>query len=102
MSVTKQKVNVVIGEINFAATVSAEIVEALANELLEGKDGSQYSAMYIRPKESPRLILGFSYEIGTDFERDYKKYYHKITDILKRRFGNDCGWSISGPVLKLK
>lgn len=99
MSITKRQENVAIGEIIFGAEVATEAIEQFAEELRKGPDGERYLLMYIRPKETPRKILGFMYEITTDFERDYTKFYHKITDMLKRRFGNGCnGWSISGPV----
>jgi hypothetical protein len=99
MSDSMKQENVAVGEIIFNARISAHDIEMFVKDLLAGADGDRYLSVYIRPKEPPRKILGFKYDVGSDFNKEYTKYYHKITDMLKRRFGNDCsGWSISGPV----
>ncbi len=100
MIAASETTNLACGELTFATGVTKEVVVNFAKELLAMNDGARYSNLYIRPRES-RFILGFKYLYELD-PQGYRRFYFKITDILKRRFGNQCeGWSIGSPVTEV-
>jgi hypothetical protein len=98
MVTTEMRDDVSGGEIAFDQTVTREEILKFVEALEEGADGDKYFAMYIR-KRDQRSVLGFMYGHKSSDSTAHSRFYYKITDMLKRRFGNKCtGWSISTPI----
>lgn len=55
----------------------------------------KYIDLHVRKCSKGQIAVGFKYLFEGD---DHKKFFHKVTDQLKRRFGNDfIGYDISSP-----
>lgn len=59
----------------------------------------KWQRLYVRKCSKTQYGIGFEYLLeGTDYEKDHKKFFHKMTDQLKREFGNDfVGWDMASP-----
>lgn len=88
--------NIMSGQIFFTGRVSQKDVLALAVEFKE-KD-SRVKGLLVR--ERGKDEYGKKHAIAFEVEYDgthqqYEKLVYKLTDQLKRRFGNDATWDIS-------
>jgi hypothetical protein len=106
---------VVSGLWKFSATVKLTDLQAVAMEWKKS-DHQGWEELYIRGVgKSGALGIGFRYRLGGVYdpsrqsailnppEKVQSAFFHRVTDQLKRRFGNDfVGWDISGPTWTLK
>ena len=60
-------------------------------------EDEKYLQLYIRKVSKNQYGIGFTYDIkGQDAKRAYDEYFYRVSDILKRTFGNDLvGWDIA-------
>lgn len=86
------------GQLKFSPNVSYNDVLALAKEFKEGSEGDKIKALAVRScgEREFGIIFAFEYD-GEEMTR--KSLMYKLTDKLKRRFGNDVNWDISGTCL---
>jgi hypothetical protein len=96
----------------FNSNVSLQELETVALEWKE-RDYHGWQELYIRgvgPNHA--LGIGFRYQLSGINDPDWfphrspeqaqKDFFHKMTDQLKRRFGNDfIGWDVSRPTRML-
>lgn len=101
-SITKQD-GVVSGNLFFSPAVTPDVLVQMAEEWLADSDGDRFQSLYIRPDGKDRrhcIVFQYRFDPGP---KGYKSFYHKVTDMLKRRFGNDfIGWSIASPTWILR
>jgi hypothetical protein len=76
------------------------------NELLEvadeWKEDENYVQLYIRKVSKDQNGIGFAYNSDGSKEA-HDKYFHEVSDMLKRRFGNDLvGWDIASSSTLIK
>lgn len=58
--------------------------------------------LYVREADKKQVALGFTYRLPQG-QTDHQPFFEKITDRLKRHFGNDyVGWDVSSPVAILR
>lgn len=81
---------------------------ALAREWSSGPDSAKYLTLYVRRCSKDQYGIGFSYDYASDphptgEETSHKWFFRRMTDQLKRRFGNDfVGWDLSSPTWIIK
>lgn len=86
------------GQIKFSSKFTPEDLIKVAEQLQMGSDGHQFKQLAIRgcgrEGGKKRYAIAFVYQYdGT--EKGFDKFIHKITDKMKREFGNDVHWDIS-------
>ncbi|HVZ75722.1 MAG TPA: hypothetical protein VG934_00395 [Candidatus Paceibacterota bacterium] len=93
---------IISGMWKFSDSVPLYQLQATARAWSMGVNGENYTDIHIRQCSKDQHGIGFKYVIpgaGSDprfVEREYKKFFHKMTDQLKRSFGNDfVGWDVS-------
>ncbi|MBX4199060.1 hypothetical protein KW800_02170 [Candidatus Parcubacteria bacterium] len=93
---TNRQDDIVSGEIRFRASIHASELMSLIGKMKENDKKEGYLNLYVRPGEKGENFVGFQYELAEG--ETEKKFLYKLTDRLKRQYGNDCmGWSISSP-----
>ena len=86
--------NIVTGMWKFGPEVSPMSIGMFATEWMQ-KEGEKLLHLYCRQCSKDQNAIGFMYQFD---ESDHKPFYHRMTDQLKRRFGNGfVGWDISSP-----
>lgn len=86
--------DVVSGMWKFSDTIGVEALIALAIEL-KTSEPERYLDLHVRKCSKDQLGISFQYIFEGD---DYKKFFHRITDQLKRLFGNGyVGWDVASP-----
>lgn len=89
--------NVVTGMWKFARGTDAETLVSFALECQrEPVALGGYLHLYVRGASKDQLAIGFQYDLHGRFTQ--KQFFHRMTDKIKRRFGNDfVGWDLSSP-----
>lgn len=82
---TKRR-DVVSGIWKFQNAKLDEILK-LAGELKDGPDGENYLNLHVRSGPKGEFRIGFMYKFEEN-EKDHDPFFYKMTDRLKRRFGN--------------
>jgi hypothetical protein len=91
--------DVVTGIWKFGPDVSPMSVGMFATEWLTEEDPNLLQ-LYCRKCSRDQYGIGFMYRFEGD---SYKPFFHRMTDKLKRRFGNGfVGWDVSVPTWILK
>jgi len=87
----------VAGIWKFVKGISQEELVALAKEAANGPDGERYLLLLVRGTSGDgQYGVEFIYRLDQESGETHRKYMHRISDALKRRFGNDLlGWDIS-------
>lgn len=86
--------NIVTGMWKFGPEVSPMAIGMFAAEWLQ-KEGANLLQLYSRKCSKDQNALGFMYKFEED---NHKAFFHRMTDQLKRRFGNGfVGWDVSSP-----
>lgn len=102
---------IISGMWKFKDSVQLERLAAVARSWSKGKDGANYSDIHIRKCSKDQYGIGFKYSVahlmttneGWEWEHEYKRFFHKMTDQLKRMFGNDfVGWDVSSSTWIIK
>lgn len=89
------------GEFKFR-NQSQQALLTLAREL-SGAERGHWTDIWLREKEPGQFCLCFMYDLGSFDKEAYDKFVYKMTDRLKREFGNDfIGWSISSKMWVIK
>ena len=95
--------HVIMGLWKFHERVTLDTLIELAQQW--SKDEERYTELYVRQTSKDQFGIGFTYTVpeDQDLEGANKKFFHKTTDILKRKFGNDfVGWDFASPVWVIK
>jgi len=93
----RRRPNFVAGEFKFSADVSErDLVEVVAQWKSQFKDrNEQFLYLAIRIINDGKRAISFLFQQKQEKE-DHRAFFYKISDQLKRKFGNDfCGWSLS-------
>ncbi len=86
--------DIVTGMWKFGPEVSPMTIGMFATEWLK-KERENLLQLYCRKCSKDQNGLGFMYRFEGD---DYRPFFHRMTDQLKRRFGNGfVGWDVSAP-----
>lgn len=87
--------NCIAGLWKFGAAISrGELIE-VAKSWIFDTDGHQYRRLEVRLYAPTKYAIDFCYALG---DADQKAFVHRMSDKLRREFGNDLvGWDI-GPV----
>lgn len=86
--------NIVTGMWKFGPEVSPMSIGMFATEWLK-KESEKILQLYCRKCSKDQHALGFMYRFE---ESDHKPFSHRMTDQLKRSFGNGfVGWDVSSP-----
>lgn len=96
---TKQQ-ELLMGIWKFSDRIPVDELIKLAQEWAE-KD-KKYLQLYVRRVSKDQFGIGFTYEAkGQNLKEFHEKYVFDVSDILRRKFGNDlAGWDIaSGPYI---
>lgn len=99
---------IVSGMWKFSDSVPLYRLQATARAWSIGVNGENYTDIHIRTCSKDQQGIGFKYTLPSDmsddeWEREYKKFFHKMTDQLKRMFGNDfVGWDVSSSTRIIK
>lgn len=76
-------------------TVKREELIALAKEIKDGEEGEKIEFLAIRGCGKRETAIVFAYRSDGE-SKSYDKFVYKVTDQMKRRFGNSLrGWDIS-------
>lgn len=93
---TIERSDVASGMWKFKDTTSIVELYELAEEWKAGPDGDKYLDLHVRRCSKNQWGIGFQYARKDDTEKSQNAFFHKMTDQLKRRFGNDfVGWDVS-------
>ena len=87
--------NWVNGQLRFSENISFEDVMSFAREVKDGSEGEKIKALAVRACGEHEFGIIFAVEYDSA-EKTRKGLIYKLTDKLKRRFGNDANWDISG------
>lgn len=96
----------IIGIWKFADKISPETLAETAENW--AAEDPRYEHLYIRKVSKDQHGIGFEYRAydGNDSENQkqaYSEYFDRMTDKLKREFGNDLvGWDISSSSIIVK
>lgn len=102
MTNTVKHEDVVSGMWKFHENITPEELIGLAEEWKNGSDGDRYLDLHIRKCSKDQFGIGFMYCFEPN-PRGHHPFFYKITDKLKRRFGNDfVGWDVSSPTWIIK
>ncbi len=86
---------VVSGIWKFKDSVSPEVLCELAVGLRDANPGS-YGQMFVRRCSRDQLGICFIYKL---VDQSYDHFFDLLTDLLKKRFGNDfAGWDVTTDV----
>ena len=89
------KQNWVNGQLRFSKNISFTDALSFATEIKESSEGNKIKALAVRSCGEVEYGIIFAVEYdGTEKAR--KALFYKLTDKLKRRFGNDVNWDITG------
>ncbi len=101
--IASKQENIVTGMWKFArckpgGTRGISEVETIVNFALECRRepffGEGYLHLYVRETSKNQLAIGFQYDLHGRLTQE--KFFHRVTDKIKRRFGNDfVGWDLS-------
>lgn len=60
--------------------------------------------LYVRKCSKDQYGIGFEYKLaGPDYSAGFRRFFHKITDQLKRKFGNNfIGWDVAPQTIFIK
>ena len=97
----QERPDVVSGLWKFDARLSPrsqEVLLKIAIEWIE-EEPDRYLQMYVRMCSKDQIGIGFAYKLdGPDYKKSKERFFHKVTDQLKRQFGNDfVGWDMACP-----
>ncbi len=101
---------IVSGMWKFSDSIPIERLVAVARGWSMGADGDQYTDIHVRKCSKDQHGIGFKYKLNLAgagvpgyWERAHKNFFHKMTDQLKRMFGNDfVGWDVSSSTWVIK
>ena len=92
----------------FADSIPDDILVEIATGWIMDENGDKYTDLHVRGCSKDQRGIGFKYALPADIsdeelKREYKKFFHKMTDQLKRMFGNDfVGWDVSSSIRIIK
>jgi len=98
-----QEKNWAMGLWKFSSKVPKEDLVKMAEKWVVEDPG--YLQLYVRKVSKDQNGIGFTYELpeGVDRKAAHDAYFERVSDCLKRNFGNDlAGWDISSPVVAVK
>lgn len=86
----------------FSDKVPVDDLVALAQEW--AKEDEKYLQLYVRKVSKDQYGIGFTYDAqGHDLKKFHDEYFYRVSDVLKRKFGNDlAGWDIASGVRVIK
>ena len=91
---TSVNTSMVSGGWRFEGKVGFEVLLDLAEEWKEAVR-DRYVDLHVRKCNKGQIVIGFKYLFEGN---DHKRFFHKVTDQLKRKFGNDfIGYDVSSP-----
>lgn len=94
--------NIVTGLFKFGPEVSPMTIGMFAREWF-AKDEKQLMHLYCRGGSKQQNVLGFMYKLDVDADETQEKFAYRLTDKLRRAFGNGLvGWDLSSPTWLLK
>jgi hypothetical protein len=99
----KEEETILSGTWKFHPKLCVEEVGSVAQELLENEPGA-YRSMQVRKNSRGQFVICFVYDCGAPAHSKavYDDFMHRMTDLLKRRFGNDfVGWDVANEVWTL-
>lgn len=88
----------IMGIWKFSDKIPVEDLVKLAQKWAD--EDKNYLQLYVRKVSKDQFGIGFTYDIkGRDNKEAHDEYFDKVSDSLKRQFGNDlAGWDIAtGP-----
>lgn len=88
------RVDLMNGQFLFNQNVTFDEVIALAKEFREGRESENIKLLLVRKRDEGRHAIMFTYEFDGK-EKTFDSLIYKLTDKLKRRFGNDVSWDVS-------
>ena len=84
--------NTIAGLWKFGAEVSSSNLVEVAKSWLFDTDGNRYKRIEVRLYSPTKYAIDFCYALGGESQ---KTFVHRISDKLRRQFGNDLvGWDI--------
>lgn len=96
----KKENSLITGIWKFSDSVSKKELTEIAEEWAKEEN---YINLYIRKVSKDQHGIGFSYKRNEDSKESYDKFFNEITDMLKRRFGNDLvGWDLASNTITIK
>lgn len=99
---------IISGMWKFKDSIPVERLVAVARGWAMGENGDKYTDIHIRGCSKDQNGIGFKFTLPADtsdeeWKRQYKKFFHAMTDQLKRMFGNDfVGWDVSSSTWVIK
>ncbi|MBU3668509.1 MAG: hypothetical protein FGM57_00910 [Candidatus Taylorbacteria bacterium] len=94
--------SIITGIWKFKQEIPTETLEQVANEW---KSDPKYIQIYIRKVSKDQYGIGFMYDDRdtADNEASYNEFFDRMTDQLKKKFGNGlCGWDVSSSTVLIK
>lgn len=87
---------VVSGIWKFRDSLGASAICDIAKRLEEGETLGSYEHIFVRTCSKNQIGVSFLYQLNGE---EYNKFFDRITDMLRRRFGNDfVGWDVTPDV----
>jgi hypothetical protein len=78
-------------------------IEQLAEVADEWAQDEKYLQLYIRKVSKDQNGIGFVYQAENGTKEEYDAFFDRISDGLKRQFGNDLvGWDIASKTYTIK
>ncbi len=92
--------NLTTGLWKFHESVPLEVLQEVAEEWAKDE---RYKHLYIRGVSKDQMGIGFTYEKEDGAQATHRKFFDEVTDMLKRRFGNElAGWDLNSETYTIK
>lgn len=96
-----QKKNIISGLWKFRDGISVEKLGEVAEKW--AAEDPNYLRLYIRKCSKDQYGIGFEYQVKEGTEKEQNEYFERVSDGLKRQFGNDLvGWDFALPTWFVK
>ncbi len=101
MTVTKSSTT--NGMWKFRDSIEQNELIRVAEEWAQGPDGDQFGDLIVRRCSKDQIAIWFTYMREDGSRKSQERFCEKISDQLKRRFGNSfVGWDISSSMTVVK
>jgi hypothetical protein len=93
---------IITGIWKFKQEIPTADLEAVAKEWVADP---KYLQIYVRKVSKDQYGIGFMYDDrdSDDNEKSYDEFFDRMTDQLKKKFGNAlCGWDVSSSTVLIK
>jgi len=94
---------VIMGIWKFSEKIPVETLVELAQNW--AKEDENYLQLYVRRVSKDQYGIGFTYDVEgqEDLKKFYDEYHYRVSDVLRRQFGNDlAGWDIASSAYIIK